>query len=41
MPMRRLLSFPGVPVNAKQLRLLAALANNPVARGLARFVSRN
>ena len=41
MPMRRLLNFPGVPVNEKQLRLLAALANNPVARGVARLFTRD
>jgi beta-glucosidase len=40
MPMRRLVRFPGVDVTEKQLRLFAALANNPVVRGVARFFSR-
>ena len=40
MPMRRLLRFPGVPVTAWQVRALAAVANNPVVRGIARLFAR-
>lgn len=40
MPMRRLLRFPGVPVTAGQVRALAAVANNPAVRGIARLFSR-
>ena len=40
MPMRRLLRFPGVPVTARQVKALAAIANNPVVRGIARLFAR-
>ena len=40
MPMRRLVRFPGVEVTDKQLRLLAAVANNRVVRGVARLFTR-
>ena len=40
MPMRRLLRFPGVPVTAWQVRALAAVANNPAVRGIARLFAR-
>ena len=40
MPMRRLLRFPGVPVTAGQVRALAAVANNPAVRRIARLFAR-
>jgi len=40
MPMRRLLRIPGVPVSERQLRVLAAVANVPIIRGVARLFSR-
>ena len=40
MPMRRLLRIPGVPVSEGQLKVLAALANNRVVRGVAQLFSR-
>ena len=40
MPMRRLLSFPGVPVTEKQLRLLMAVANNRFVERVAKLFSK-
>ena len=40
MPMRRLLRIPGVPVSEGQLTFLAAVANVPLVRGIARLFSR-
>jgi len=40
MPMRRLLRIPGVPVTERQLRALAAVANVPIVRSVARLFSR-
>jgi beta-glucosidase len=40
MPMRRLLSFPGVPVTEKQLRLLMAVANNRFVERVAKLFAR-
>ncbi|MDQ1527446.1 MAG: beta-glucosidase [Microbacteriaceae bacterium] len=40
MPMRRLLRFPGVEIDRRQLELLRRVANNPVVLGVARGVAR-
>jgi len=40
MPMRRLLRIPGVPITERQLKVLAAVANNPVVRGIAGLFAR-
>jgi beta-glucosidase len=40
MPMRRLLRFPGVEIDRRQLDLLRRVANNPVVLGVARGVAR-
>jgi len=40
MPVRRLLSFPGVPVTEKQLRLVMALANNRLVERVAKLFSK-
>jgi hypothetical protein len=37
MPMRRMLRFPGIPVNHTQLKLLLVAANNPLVKRVATF----
>jgi len=40
MPMRRLLRFPGVPIKESQLRVLLAVATNPLVEAIARMAAR-
>jgi beta-glucosidase len=40
MPIRRLLRFPGVEIDLRQLELLRRVANNPVVLGVARGIAR-